>query len=219
MQGPLFPVSMEDRNDSPSVSRSTSRTHSQANQRRQHQLLDALLVQVQWNGRGAEKQKKVNREHTFGDLSLVLLGSVISAPTSPTPSASSSISRTLHGCLLLHPLHRLPRIALPLQLHPHPLFSSSKSGWFKSPPGTPPNIRQLLQIFTARTLRHSCNLHSRSTSVLPSESPLHLNPTHSSNRMHSTLMTYHGRRRSTSTSEQLKKELSSSESVSLYGNS
>jgi hypothetical protein len=198
MQGPLFPVSTEDHIDSPSVSRSTSRTHSQANQRRQHQLLNALLVQVQWNEEERRNRKGKQRAHLRRSLPCPAC-SVISSPTSPTPSASSSISRTSSWLSFAASTSSSPTDSITPSTSPAPSVSSSKSGWFKSPLAPRPKYPTTTSNLHNPTLRHSCNLHSRSTPVLPSESPLHLNPTHSSNRMHSTLMSYHGRRRSTST--------------------
>ena len=190
MQGPLFPVSSKDLNNSHSMSRSTSRSHSQARQRRERQLLDVLLVEIKWSEEERRNRKGKQKAHLRRSFPC-LACSAVSPPTSPTPStssassASSSISRT-SSWLSFVASNSADPITPPTS--PVPSVSSPRSGWFKS------SLAPKSWIITSNPrLRHSCNPHSRLTSVSSSESPLPLNP------MHPTPISYRGRLRSTST--------------------
>ena len=177
MQGPLFPVSNEDLNNNPSMSRSASASCTQANRH----LLDVLLVEIEWTEK--ERRNRKGKEKAGSRRSLPCLACSIASP--PTPSPSSSVSRTSSWLSFsASSSSSSSSLADPITapISPPP----SKSHWFKSKSWkTTSNPR----------LRHSCN-PSCFTPVLSSECPLPLNPV---DPTHPTSMSYRGRRRSTST--------------------
>lgn len=177
MQGPLFPVSSEDFDNTPSTSRSTSRT-SQAGRRRKRHLLQTLLVEVQWPEDDRRNRKGKEKAHR---RSLPCLAcSVAPSPTSPSSSASSSISRTSSWLSFAGSSQSTSTDLFTPPASPAPPISSpSKSVWFKSSLATRPQSWINTSDRRNPSLRHSCNPHCRLTPVLSSESPLPLNPTHS----------------------------------------
>ena len=197
MQGPLFPVSNEDLDNGLSTSRSSSRTCSQPGRRRKCQLLETLLVEIQWPEEDRRNRKGKEKAHLR--RSLPCLACSIASPTSPlspASSASSSISRTSSWLSFAGSSPSASTDPLTPPTSPAPSMSSSKSGWFKSSVAPrPKSWITTSNLLNARdpSLRHSCNPHCRFTPVLPSESPLPLNPTHSAP------LSYDGRRRSTGT--------------------
>ena len=198
MQGPLFPVSSEDLDNSVSTSRSTSRTLSHAGRRRKCQLLETLLVEIQWpeDDRGNRKGKeKAHLRRSFPCLACSIASSPTS-PLSPATSASSSLSRTSSWLSFAGSSPSTSTDTYTPPASPTPSISSSKSKWFKSSVAPrPKSWITTSNLLNSRdsSLRHSCNPHCRFTPVLSSESPLPLNPTHS------TPISYDGRRRSTGT--------------------
>lgn len=194
MQGPLFPVSAEDLNNSPSTSRSTSRTRSPAGRRRKCQLLGTLLVDSQWSE--DDRRNRKGKEKAYLRRSLPCLACSFASSNSglsPAPSSSGSISRTSSWLSFAGSSPSASTDPFTPPTSPAPSISSSKSGWFKS--SLAPRPKSWITTLNARnaSLRHSCSPHCRFTPVLPSESPLPLNPTHSAP------ISYDGRRRSTGT--------------------
>ena len=184
MQGPLFPVSTEDLGNGLSTSRSTSRTHSHADRRRKSHLLETLLVEIQWpedDRRNRKGKEKVHLRRSRPCLACSIASSPTS-PLSPATSASSSLSRTSSWLSFAGSPPSASTDPSTPPTSPSPSISSSKSGWFKSSQAPrPKSWISTSNILNPKdpSLRHSCNPHCRFTPVLPSESPLPLNPTHS----------------------------------------
>ena len=198
MQGPLFPVSTEDLDNRLSTSRSTSRTHSHTGRRRKSQLLETLLVEIQWPEDDRRNRKGKEKAHLRRSPPC-LACSIASSPTSPLSpahSASSSLSRTSSWLSFAGSSPSTSTDPSTPPTSPTPSISSPKSGWFKSSRAPRPkswiSTSNLLNPRDS-SLRHSCNPHCRFTPVSSSESPLPLNPTHS------VPIPHDGHRRSTGT--------------------
>lgn len=194
MQGPLFPGSSEELDNTPSTSRSTSRT-SQAGRRRRRHLLETLLVEIQWPEGDRRNRKGKEKAHRRSHPCLAC--SIVSSPTShlsPASSASSSISRTSSWLSFAGSSQSASTDPFSPPASPVPTVSSpSKSAWFKSSLAPRPNSWINTSNRRDPFLRHSCNPHCRLTPVLSSESPLPFNPTHSAP------ISYDERRRNTGT--------------------
>ena len=197
MQGPLFPVSNGDLDDTPSTSRSTSRT-SQVGRRRKRQLLENLLVEIQWPEDDRRNRKGKEKAH---QRSLPCPAcSIASSPTShlsPASSASSSISRTSSWLSFAGSSQSTSTDPFTPPASPAPSIPSpSKSAWFKSSLSSRPKSSITTSSGRDSSLRHSCNSHCHLTPVSSSESPLPLNPTHSA-----PSISYDGRRRNPGTTK------------------
>ena len=189
MQGPLFPVSHdEDLDNAPSTSRSTS---SQTGGRRKRQLLETLLVEIQWPEDDRRNRKGKEKAH---QRSLPCLAcSIASSPTAS--SASSSISRTSSWLSFAGSSQSTSTDPFTPPASPAPSFSSTtKSAWFTSSLSSRPKSWITTSNRRDSSLRHSCTSHCHLTPVSSSESPLPLNPTQSA-----PTMTYDGRRRNNGT--------------------
>ena len=189
MQGPLFPVSNEDLDNTASTSRSTSRT-SQVGRRRKRQLLETLLVEIQWPE--DDRRNRKGKEKAQLRRSLPCLAcSIASSPTSylsPASSASSSISRTSSWLSFVGSSQSASTDPYTPPASPAlPISYSAKSGWFKSSLAARPKSWITTSNRRDPSLRHSCNPHCRLTPVLSSESPLPLNLTHSAPISHDGL--------------------------------
>lgn len=197
MQGPLFPVSNEDLDNATSTSRSTSRT-SQVGRRRKRQLLENLLVEIQWPEDDRRNRKGKEKAH---QRSLPCPAcSIASSPTShlsPASSASSSISRTSSWLSFAGSSQSTSTDPFTPPASPAPSIPSpSKSAWFKSSLSSRPKSSITTSSGRDSSLRHSCNSHCHLTPVSSSESPLPLNPTHSA-----PSISYDGRRRNPGTTK------------------
>ena len=194
MQGPLFPVSAEDLHNTPSTSRSGSRS-SQAGRRRKRHLLETLLVEIQWPK--DDRRNKKGKEKAHRRSLPCLACSITSSPTShlsPASSTSSSISRTSSWLSFTGSSQSTSTDPFTPPTSPASSLSShSKSAWFKSSLAPRPNSWIATSNRRDPSLRHSCNPHCRLTPVLSSESPLPFNPTQS------TPISYGRRRRNTGT--------------------
>ncbi|TFK41991.1 hypothetical protein BDQ12DRAFT_677490 [Crucibulum laeve] len=104
MQGPLFPISNDERierSNSPAHSKSKSKTHSQAKRRREADLFQSLVEYVEFDGEERRKRKgkakalpRKSTDECAACCAATVSSHSPSSPISPTPSVSSSVSRT-----------------------------------------------------------------------------------------------------------------------------
>ncbi|PPQ99503.1 hypothetical protein CVT24_005294 [Panaeolus cyanescens] len=231
MQGPLFPIVPEEhlpRADSPITSRSRSRNPSQLRNRKELELLEALLTVIESDDdeRRKRKGKQSIRHRPVLPCLACNSSSVLSSPPSPlspTPptSASSSLPRTpswLSFRGTATPSSASSSTTDLTSLSSSPIPSPRSSGWFSGKPkswashshsldsvlassSTPSLSLTLSNPFPRPApLRHSCQHRTRLTPVPPSEYPLPL-PLDSPPPSKTSLepISYQGRIRSTST--------------------
>jgi len=198
MEGQLFPNDERiHRNASPANSRSCT-----TSRRKDLQLLDALLAEVEHIEDDRRKRKGKGQERGHSQRSLVCPACSVcpSSPPSPssTVSSSSVVSRT-SSWLSFRTSSSLSSSCTDLTTLSSSPMTSRKSPWLSSrpqswipvststdPPHPPPES----------LLRHSCRAYNRLTTIPLSESPLVIEvPTLSPK---SSPLTYEGRQRSSS---------------------
>ncbi|KAF9486428.1 hypothetical protein BDN70DRAFT_11598 [Pholiota conissans] len=194
MQGPLFPLSHDDRlrrNSSPSLSKSRSRTHSQTKRRREARLLQALLVDIEYSEDERRNRKGKQAVHHRRIFAPCLACSSASSSASPSPlsASTSSIPRTSSwlsfvGSASLSASSSTTDLTTPAS-SPQ-TTSKANTNWFSRPKSTTSDV-------TSPPLRHSCQQRTRLIPVSLSDSPLYIEPARSEPLSHL------GRQRSTST--------------------
>ncbi|PPQ79857.1 hypothetical protein CVT25_002912 [Psilocybe cyanescens] len=190
MQGPLFPLDFDLRPRRTASPKSTSRTHSLPKKRRQERLLDALLVEIEYNEEERRKRKGKQRALPRRPFPPCLACTAPSPPPlSPALSSSSSSSIPRTSSWLSFRNSSASSSTTDLTTPSSSPITSSKSNWFASP-----RPKSWLADHPS-SLRHSCRPHSL-TPVTAADSPL---PIDSPNPPKPAPISHLGRQRSTST--------------------
>lgn len=194
MQGPLFPTSHADRprrTESPALSRSTSRTHSQTKRRRDARLLEALLVDIEYTVDERRKQKGKQRQNQPRIFAPCLACSTASSPQSSLTSSLHSIRRTsswlsFRGTVSSSASSSTTDLTTP----PSSPIPPSKTPWFVRPKST------LTEAVLPPAILHSCHQRTRLAPIPLSDTPLYMDPPPPT-RLEP--LSHPGRQRSTST--------------------
>ncbi|KIJ97923.1 hypothetical protein K443DRAFT_681199 [Laccaria amethystina LaAM-08-1] len=178
MQGPLFPLSREERmqcNGSPARSRSSTRS------RREVELLQSLLSNVECKRGERSKQQVKLRRPVSACAACSAFGSLPSPalPSSPTSSAGSlprSSSWLSFRSSSSSPTSSASTIVTTPSTSP---ATSAKASWFITT--TVPSFASRRPKATSVTIPapepvHSCHSHSHLTPIAPSEGPLSIAP-------------------------------------------
>ena len=186
MQGPLFPLSREERlqrNGSPAHSRSSTRS------RREVELLQSLLSNVQCKGGERSKQQAKLRRPVSACAACSAFGSLPSPASSPISSAGS-IPRSSSWLSFRSP-SSYPTSSSVSTIITTPSTSpvtTPKASWFITT--TVPSFASRRPKATSVTTPapepvHSCHSHSHLTPIAPSEGPLSLAPPSSERKAYS----------------------------------
>lgn len=177
MQGPLFPLSREERmqrNGSPARSKSSTRS------RREAELLQSLLSNVECKGRERNKQQVKLRRPVSACAACSAFGSLPSPalPSSPISSAGS-LPRSSSWLSFRSSSFSTSSVSTIITTPSTSPVTSPKASWFITT--TVPSFGSRRPKATSVTipppeLVHSCHSHSHLTPIAPSEGPLSLAP-------------------------------------------
>lgn len=175
MEGQLFPLTDDER-----ICRSSSPAHSRSrtsSRRRDVQLLDALLAEVQYTGEERTKLRGKGQERChFQRYPVCLACSACRSPLpspSSTQSSSSAVSRT-SSWLSFKTSSSLSSSYTDLTTPSSSPMASRKSSWLASRPQSWIPVPTLTEILPPPKplLRHSCRAYNRLTPISLSETPL-----------------------------------------------
>lgn len=176
MQGPLFPLSREERMQrygSPAHSRSSTRY------RREVELLQSLLSNVQCKGGERSKQQVKPRRPIRACAACSAFGSLPSPASSPTSSAGS-LPRS-SSWLSFRSSSTSSSVSTITTTPSTSPVTAPKASWFITTTTTVPSFGSRRPKATSVTISapepiHTCHSHSHLTPIAPSEGPLPLAP-------------------------------------------
>ncbi|KAF8913221.1 hypothetical protein CPB84DRAFT_1742574 [Gymnopilus junonius] len=178
MQGPLFPVSHDERARRSPSRGSRSRTRSQPKQRREDRLLDALLVEIEYSQEERRKAKGKQRAQPRQTRPPCLACNAPSppplSPVSSSSSSSSPIPRTSSWLSFRNSSSSASSSSTDLTTPSSSPIVSPKSSWFAA--SRPRSWLPDPAVTLPTALRHSCHPHSGLIPVASADSPLVIDP-------------------------------------------